>query len=76
MQELRRSQEDYNELVAKVESLEYLSQMVADEKKRIELDAQAKSNKSIELIGNLKADLDTASLRIGELEYEVANVTK
>jgi hypothetical protein len=50
--------------------------MIADEKKRIELDAQAKSNKSIEVIGNLKADIDTANLRIGELEYEVANVSK
>jgi len=50
--------------------------MIADEKKRIELDAQAKTNKSIEVIGNLKAEIDTANLRIGELEYEVANVSK
>lgn len=50
--------------------------MIADEKKRIELDAQVKSNKSIEVIGHLKADLDTANLKIGELEYEVANVSK
>ena len=74
--ELRRNQENYNELVAKIESVEHLNAMITDEKRRVELEAQAKSNQSIEVIGNMRADIDTANLRISELEYEVANVTK
>lgn len=76
VEELRQSQEHSEELISKIENLEHLNHIISDEKRRIEDEAIEKNNKNMRIISELRADIETSGIKVGELQYEVANLQK
>lgn len=76
VEELRKNQEDYNELRAKLDTEMHISQMLNSEKQRLEDNAQHVKEKNIRMVAQLKSEIESLTFKLGELEYDNKNLNK
>ena len=74
--ELRRNQQNFEEMMSKIEQLEHLNNMISQEKLDVEVKAREKNNGQLKVIAELRSELETLKLKLSEYSYEVENLTR
>lgn len=76
LKDLAETQDRANELRTKLDSLSHLHELLAEEKRRTESEAQDRYQKLARHVAGLKAEIDTLTLKNSELDYHAQNLQR
>jgi predicted nuclease with TOPRIM domain len=76
VRDLSEAQDQANEMRAKLDSLTHLHNLLAEEKRRAETEADDRHSKLARTVAGLRAEIETLSMKNSELELQTDNLRR